>query len=119
MARTSSPKSPRPSFQEGVDSIWKFQLRKENAVLLEKQEAQQKILQALAAESTQARKDFDERYSALEARISNLEHDERKDRHAFETWGEEMTSLKSQMAAVMEKQERQIWEGISPWPDVS
>ena len=92
--------------------MWKFQLRKENAVLLEGQEAQQKILQALAAESTKTRKDFDERYSALEARISNLEHDERKDRHAFETWGGEMATLKSQIATVMEKQERLISEGI-------
>ena len=113
MAKTPTPTTHQPSFQDGLDSIWKFQLRKENAVLLENQEAQQKSLQALTAESTKVKKDFEERYSALEARLLNLENGEKKDRQAFEAWREEMAMMKSQMSIMIEKQERQFSEGCS------
>jgi exonuclease VII small subunit len=113
MAKTPTPTTHQPSFQDGLDSIWKFQLRKENAVLLENQEAQQKMLQALTAESTKVKKDFEERYSALEARLSNLENGEKGDRHAFETWREEMAMMKSQMSIMIANQERQFSEGVA------
>ena len=97
MAKTPDPATPQPSFRDGLDSLWKFQLRKENAVLLENQEAQQKILQALVAESSKVGKDFEAHFSVLEARLCNLENEQKKNRHTFETWLEELAALKSQM----------------------
>lgn len=133
----SGPTAPRPTFQEGMDSLWKFQLRKENAALLEKQDATTKQLQQVAADAIKNKKNFDERMTALETQtiknkkefdermaalettILNLQSEERRDRHAFEKYGEEMATLRSQMGVVMDTFETrncQPAEGISVLP---
>ena len=112
----NGPTTPNATLQDGVDCLWKFQLRKENAALLEKQDAHTKLLQSLAAETVRNKKDFDERIAALETTVLNLQRDEKKDRHAFEKWGEEMATLKAQMGGVMDKvdtHDQRLVEGIS------
>ena len=106
---------PKRTLQEGIDSLWKHQLRKENAALLEKQEANAKLLQSLATETVRNRKEYEERLAALETKLLNLQSEERKDRHAFERWGEELASMQAQMGGVLstiDKCEQQLSSGM-------
>ena len=128
------PTAPRPTFEEGMDMLWRFQLRKEHTALLEKQDAANKQLQqlnadviknkknfdermaGLEAQTIKNKKDFGERLAALETTILNLQSEERRDRHAFEKYGEEMATLRSQIGDVRDKVEtRDLFtvEGIS------
>lgn len=95
------PTTPKRPLQDGIDGLWKLQLRREHTALLERQEANAKFLQSLAAEATKNKKDYEERMAALETTVLNLQSDERKDRHAFEKWGEELATLKAQMGGVL------------------
>ena len=97
----AEPTASRPTFQEGVDLLWNFQLRKEHAVLLEKANTTTKELEQLAAETKENKKNFEERVASLEAIILSLQKEERKDRQAFEKYAESMAALKSQMGDVM------------------
>jgi hypothetical protein len=96
---------PKPTLQDGVESLWKFQLRKENAALLERQELSIKQLEKLVAETSKNKRDFDERIEALETTVLNLKNEEKKDRLAIEKYCEEMAGLSSQMEGIMDKLE--------------
>jgi exonuclease VII small subunit len=105
-ASVLEPTTAKGSLQDGVDSLWKFQVRKENSILLESYEGHTKLLQSLAAENLKNKKDFDERMAALEATVRHLQSEERKDRHAFEKYSEEMATLRTQIGGVVDKLER-------------
>jgi arginine deiminase len=99
----NSPTMPMSTLQDGLTGLWKLQLRREHATLLEKANANTKRLEQLAAETNKNKKDFDERMAVLETTILNLQSEERKDRRAFEQYAEEMATLKLQMGIVMDK----------------
>ena len=112
----TNPQLSKPTFQEGVDNLWRFQLRKEHAALLEKANANIKYLEQLAAETNKSKKDFDERMAALEGKILSFKNEDKKFRHGFEQYVEDMAMLKTQMGNAMDKLEthdRQLDGGIS------
>lgn len=130
----SGPMVLKPTFEDGVDMLWKFQLRKEHAALLKDQDANNKQLQQLTADAIKNKKNFDERMTALEEQtiknkkefdermaalettILNLASEERRDRDGFEKYGEELATLRSQMGGVMETLKAHDWQptgGIS------
>jgi hypothetical protein len=97
MAQVRHPESPTgltPATEEGVGMLRTFQLRKENAALLEKIEASAQAIQAYAAENTRFSEGIHERVAAIEARLSELERGERRDRKALEDWGVSVKALK-------------------------
>ena len=82
--------------EAGVDQLWKFQLRKENAVLLEKLEANDKLIQTIAVDNNRRAQETEERITALEAKLTKFES-ERKDAQRQEKQRDELAAIQAQM----------------------
>lgn len=92
-----------PAAEDGINLLWTFQLRKENAGLLEKLQASERTIQACASESTKYFQEVNDRVAALEARLSKIESEEKKDRQAVESWSAAVRTLRSKIDAGVEK----------------
>jgi hypothetical protein len=92
-----------PAAEDGVNLLWTFQLRKENAGLLEKLQASERTIQASASESTRYFQEVNDRVAALEARLSKIESEEKKDRQAIESWSAAVRTLRRKVDAGLEK----------------
>jgi hypothetical protein len=100
---TIAPTGLTPAAEEGVNLLWTFQLRKENAGLLEKLEASERTIQTCRMESSRHFQDVNERVAALEARLHKIESEEKKDRLAIENWGAAVRNLKRKIDDGIEK----------------
>jgi sulfite reductase alpha subunit-like flavoprotein len=111
---SKTPSTAQTTFQDGIDSLWRFQLRREHRELLQCQEQQLKLIQTIREEHSNLRKEVEERCSTLEARMLEFEEAEKKDQQAFERHDEEMRILRAEFGVEIEKQERQLSEGYNP-----
>jgi hypothetical protein len=89
---------------EGVNILVTYQLRKENAAILEKQAANERMIQACITATNQHFQHVNERLDALDIKLSELESKENKDREAIEEWGAEARLLKRQIEEGLGKQ---------------
>lgn len=92
-----------PATDTGVKLLWTFQLRKENADLLEKLHASERNIQACAADNSRCFQELSDRVTALESRLSTIESEERNDRQAIESWAAAVRILREQIGAGVEK----------------
>ena len=69
----------------GLDTLWKFQLRKENAALLEKLEENARAIELCRSENMRHFQDFNERIASIEATIANIEKTEDKVSKAWDS----------------------------------
>ena len=86
-----------PAAESGVDQLWKFQLRKENAALLERLHDSEKLIQAIAAHNNRRAQEAQERIAALEAKLTMIESEEKTNAQRCEMQLEELSILKAQM----------------------
>ena len=82
---------------EGLDTLWKFQLRKENAALLEKLEENAKVVEACKLENMRQFQCFSEKIACIEATIANIERMEEKGMEAWKLQSEEVAALKNKL----------------------
>jgi hypothetical protein len=87
-----------------ADHLWKFQLRKENAVLLELLQESKRQQQAADAENKRKIKEGEERLAALEAKEAEYELRKQRELQAFNKDREEVASMKAQMESFLKQQ---------------
>lgn len=92
-----------PSVEEGVNLLWTFQLRKENAALLERLEANERVIQARSDESTRYFQEVKERVDILESQMTMVANEEKEARKAAEAWETELRTLKRKVEASIER----------------
>jgi len=83
--------------------LWKFQLRKENAALLEQLEASEKVLEAQAADTSRVVQNICEKMNELDAKMAKMENEVKKDRQEQENYTKEIRSLKQTLETFKEK----------------
>ena len=93
-----------------ADMLWKLQLRKENAALLERLEEYKRQHVATDSESKRKLKEGEERLDALEVMTAKHELELRKEQEAHDRFTGEIASLKSQMECFLRSQ--RISEGL-------
>jgi hypothetical protein len=105
-ARPASPSAHRAPIESsllsadaahGVDILWKHQIRKEHAALLEALEAANKSIEAVS--NDRRLQDADERLMTLEVKLSRTQSELRKDKQVRENWSEEAQALKQKLEA--------------------
>jgi hypothetical protein len=105
MAPVAPPPSKlSPGTDTPADHLWKFQLRKENAVLRELLEESKRQQQAADAENKRKIKEGEERLAALEAREAEYELQKQRELQALDKDREEVTSMKAQMESFLRQQ---------------
>ena len=92
-----------PAADDGVNLLWKFQLRKENAGILEKLQASERAIQECASESTRYFQEINERVAALEEKLAKTDSEAKKDRQAIESWGVAVKALRAKIDARVEE----------------
>lgn len=98
MAGGKQPSAPLGNqIGEGLDTLWKFQLRKENAALLDKLEENAKAIEACRSENMRHFQEFNERIASIEATIFNIENTEEKASQAWGLQNQEVTALKKKV----------------------
>jgi hypothetical protein len=90
--------------QDGVDRLWKYQLRKEHAALLEKLDSSNKTILAVSSEANRKFHEAAERIAALEAKFTKIEGVQENMRPVVEKWHKDLASLKAQMISSAKKQ---------------
>lgn len=91
-----------PVAEAGVDQLWKFQLRKENAVLLEQLTANEKLIRDLATENNRKCEHSLERIMVLEGKLLEFAAAEKKEQDLREIRTREVEALKAQMRILQE-----------------
>lgn len=86
--------------QHGVDMLWRYQLRKESAVLLERLDESNKMIEDITSETDRKLQDAAERISTLEAQLSKIESEGKKMREAKQKWDDDLAALKMQMGII-------------------
>jgi hypothetical protein len=101
-----APSSPTLSSGQDApaDRLSTFQLRKENAVLLELLEESKRQQQAANAENKRKIKEGEERLAALEAREAEYELQKQRELQALNKDREEVVSMKAQMESFLRQQ---------------
>jgi len=95
MEASKQPSKPSSNqIREGLDTLWKFQLRKENAALLEKLEENAKAIEACRSENMRHFQNLHERIAFIETTIANIETTEEKASQARELHTQEVEALK-------------------------
>jgi hypothetical protein len=87
-----------------ADRLWKFQLRKEHAALLELLEESKRQQQATDAENKRKIKDGEERLAALEAKDAEYELQKQRELQALNKDREEIASMKAQIESFFRQQ---------------
>lgn len=90
--------------QHGVDMLWRYQLRKESAALLERLDASRKMIEDISSETSRKLQDTEERISTLEAKLSTIDTEGKKMREAKQKWDDDVAALKVQMGIIPESQ---------------
>ena len=85
---------------EGVDLLWRYQLRKENEALLEKVEASNKMIETVDAQYARCFQEADQRISALETTLSKIQGNLNKNRQGTENLGSEVATLKRKLESL-------------------
>jgi phage shock protein A len=98
-----APTGLTPATEEGLSMLRTFQLRKENAILLETIEASAQAIQACTAQNTRFNDDVSERIAALESRLSGISDEEKKNKEAIEGWGTAVRTLKRNIETIIGK----------------
>jgi hypothetical protein len=78
--------------------LWRHQLRKESAALLERLDASRKLIEDIDSDTTRKLQDTAERISMLETRLSTIDSEGNKLREAKQKWDEDVAALKAQMS---------------------
>lgn len=89
--------------EEGVKLLWSYQLRKENAALLERLEANERIISDRAEVTNRHFQEMNEKVEVLEERLSKIESEEEKDKKAIDDWGAAVRTLKRKIESSMER----------------
>jgi len=98
MAARNQPSAPlKDHIEGGLDTLWKFQLRKENAALLEKLEENARAIEVCRSENMRHFQDFNERIASIEATIANIEKTEDKVSKAWDSQNQEIDTLKNRL----------------------
>jgi hypothetical protein len=92
-----------PAVEEGISLLWTFQLRKEHAALLERLEANERVIQARVDATSRYFQEMNERVEVLETRLAKIESEEEADRKAIEDWGAAVRTLKKKIESGMER----------------
>jgi hypothetical protein len=92
---TSSP--TRLTIQHGVDMLWRHQLRKESAALLERLDASRKMIEDATSETTRKLQDAAQRISTLETKLSTIDNEGKRMREAKQKWDDDVAALKARM----------------------
>lgn len=88
---------------EGVDQLWRFQLRKENQAVFTKLESIKMAMEAHSADANRQLQDAREQVAAFGTKISNLESDLKKDKQIQSHLMEGHSALKRKLDAFVEK----------------
>lgn len=86
-----------PAVEDGVNLLWTFQLRRENAALLERLEANERVIQARTDESARYFHELKERVDVLESKMTLIVDEEKEARKANEVWEAELRALKTKV----------------------
>lgn len=97
-----TPSTVGPTAREGVDWLWRHQLRKESAALLEKLDASRKLIEDVSFNTTRKLQDAAERISTLETKLSTIDAEGRKLREAKQMWDDDVATLKAQIGTMGE-----------------
>ena len=100
----SSPPTLSSAQGTPADRLWTFQLRKENAVLLELLEESKRQQQVTDAENKRKIKEGEERLAALEAKEVEYELQKQRELQALSKDREEVASMKAQMESFLRQQ---------------
>jgi chromosome segregation ATPase len=88
--------------QHGVDMLWRYQLRKESAALLEKLDASERMIEDITSETTRKLRETAERISTLETKLDSIDNDGQKLREAKQKWDDDVAAMKARMGIVTE-----------------
>ncbi|KAH8586325.1 hypothetical protein B0O99DRAFT_74148 [Bisporella sp. PMI_857] len=88
---------------EAADALWRFQLRKEHAALIDKLEECSKAIQDCSSESKRQSHDQDERLAELEARFLKMEKVQKDARKVCERYYDEVITLKRKITEFVEQ----------------
>lgn len=99
---TWQPTASTLAAEAGVEQLWKLQLRKENAAILEELQRCGKNLEEFAADDKRKFQEIEERIAGLESRASELEAELKKDRQAREKYLQDIAALKARIYAPLE-----------------
>ena len=91
-----------PTALNGVDQLWKFQIRKENQTILEKVEAIAKASQALPVQLDKRFNDRADMVEALAAKIAEIENDHKLFKEERDIMRKEIATLKNQMKVFLQ-----------------
>jgi chromosome segregation ATPase len=86
-----------PTTLNGVDQLWKFQIRKENQEILERVEAIAKAGQALPDQLDKRFNDRADVIEALVAKVAKIENELKQIKDEREGWSNEIAGLKEQI----------------------
>ena len=101
-APTTSSTVGQLTAREGVDIMWRHQLRKESAALLEKLDTSRKLIKDISSDTTRKLQDVAERISTLETKLSTIDNEGKKLREAKRKWDGDVAALKAQMGIIGE-----------------
>ena len=94
--------TPALTVQHGVDMLWRHQLRRESAALLERLDASRKIMEDVTLETARKLQDVAERISTLETKLSSIDSSSKRMREAKQKWDNDVAALKAQMGIISE-----------------
>jgi CRP-like cAMP-binding protein len=94
--------TPALTVQHGVDMLWRHQLRRESAALLERLDASRKIMEDVTLETARKLQDVADRISTLETKLSSIDSSSKRMREAKQKWDNDAAALKAQMGIISE-----------------
>ena len=98
----SSLTTPALTVQHGVDMLWRHQLRKESAALLERLDASRKMMEDVKSETVRRLQDAAERISMLETKLSSIDSEGKRMSEAKQKWDSDVAALKAHMGIISE-----------------
>lgn len=98
----STSTAPSLTTQHGVDMLWRYQLRKESAALLERLDASRKMIENVTSETTRKLQETAERISTLESKLGSIDSEGQKLREAKQNWDNDVAAMKARMGIVTE-----------------
>ena len=111
LTAATASSTPGLSAQHGVDMLWRHQLRKESAALLERLDASNKMIEDITSETDRKLQDAAERITTLEAQLSKIDSEGKKMKDAKQKWDDDVAALKMQMGIMASHASEGKWIG--------